>query len=67
MAAVELTVVFDAIEAERVRALLRGEGIDAFVKGTDLSAASSLGGGSGGPVEIWVDESDVERARALLD
>ena len=66
MAAVELTVVFDEFEAERISALLGGEGIDTSSRAR-LSAASSLGGGSGGPVEIWVDESDVERARALLD
>jgi hypothetical protein len=67
MAAVELTVVFDQLEAERIRGLLRDGGIDSFVKRTDLSAATSLGGGSGGPFGLWVDESDLERARGLLD
>jgi hypothetical protein len=66
VAAVELTVVFDPFEAERIRAVLTEHGIDSFVKGTDLSAVSSLGGGGGGPVEIWVDETDLDRARDLL-
>jgi hypothetical protein len=67
VAAVELTVVFDPFEAERIRALLAEQGIDSFTKGTDLSAVSSLGGGGGGPVEIWVDETDLERAQAFLE
>ena len=66
MAAVELTVVFDEVEANRVRSILRDEGIDSFLKRTDVSAAAALGGGSAGPFEIWVDKADVDRARELL-
>jgi len=66
VAAVELTVVFDELEAARIRGVLHAEGIESFLKRTDLSAVASLGGGGAGPYAIWVDEADVERARELV-
>ena len=45
---------------------LRAEGIESFFKRTDMSAGISGGGvGMGGPIEIWVDEGDLERAGEL--
>ena len=61
-----VTTVSDELEADVVAGLLRAEGIESFFKRTDVS--QGMAGGSismGGPMEIWVDESDLERAREL--
>ena len=64
---VTLTIVADEFEAERVLALLGGAGIEAFASMTDFGAVASLGAAGGGPLEIRVAESDLDRAQALLE
>ena len=66
MALAHVTTAADELEADVVTGLLRSEGIEAFVKRTDVAQGMAAGSSSmGGPVEIWVDESDLERAREL--
>ena len=66
MALALVTTVADELEADMVAGLLRAEGIESFFKRTDMSAGISGGGvGMGGPIEIWVDEGDLERAGEL--
>ena len=66
MALALVTTVADELEADVVAGLLRSEGIESFFKRTDVSAGMAGGGvGMGGPIEIWVDESDVDRASEL--
>ena len=64
---VELTVAANEMEAQMIAGLLRVNGIASDVQPTNLSAgvfgAYSTGGG---PVAVWVDDADLERARALL-
>jgi putative signal transducing protein len=61
-----VTTVADELEADVVAGLLRAEGIESFFKRTDVSVGISGGGvGMGGPIEIWVDESDLQRAGEL--
>ena len=64
---VELTVAANEMEAQMIVGLLRVNGIASDVQPTDVSAgvfgAFSTGGG---PVAVWVDAQDVERARELL-
>jgi hypothetical protein len=67
MDTVPVTVVPNELEAEQVCAALRDEGIEAFYKRTNMSAATTLGSASGfAPFEIWVSEADADRAQALL-
>jgi Putative prokaryotic signal transducing protein len=70
MSAVKLTVVGDEIEAEALCGLLRTNGIKCAHRRTDRSAAIGTYGGGwpiAGPIEVLVDEADLERARALLE
>jgi Putative prokaryotic signal transducing protein len=61
-----LTVVGDETEAELIRSLLSGDGIDCFVRQTDFAAGATSGSSRSGPQEILVDADDLERARELL-
>lgn len=65
---VELTVAANEMEAQMIIGLLRVNGIPADVQPTNASAglfgAYSTGGGM---VAVWVDDRDLERARALLE
>jgi hypothetical protein len=68
VAAVPLTVVHDELEAEVVCGLLRVNGIQC---GYRPSAAGSAVWGMtpavGGQTEVLVDETDLERAREILE
>jgi hypothetical protein len=60
-------VVGNEIEAELACSLLRAEGIKCFHKRTDLAAGRGDASLSvGGPFEIVVAETDLERAQELL-
>ncbi len=66
MLARRLTVVRDEIEAETICGLLRTEGIACDHRQTDMGAAAWEATGSGGPREILVAPSNLERARDLI-
>ena len=66
MAAARAKVVANEIEAELACSLLRDEGIKCFSRPTDLAAGRGDGFVTSGPYEVWVDESEVEKARELL-
>jgi hypothetical protein len=61
-----LTVVRDEIEAETICGLLRTEGIACDHRQTDMGAGAWEATGSGGPREILVALSNLERARELI-
>ena len=63
---VRLTVVGDEMEAAVICGLLTTEGIACDQRRTDAGAGAWEATGSGGPREILVAPSDLERARALL-
>ena len=63
---VRLTVVGDEIEAAVICGLLTTEGIACDQRRTDTGAGAWEATGSGGPREILVAPSDLERARKLL-
>jgi hypothetical protein len=63
---VRLTVVGEEIEAEVICGLLRTEGIACNNRQTDMGAGAWEATGSGGPREILVAPSDLERARELI-
>jgi hypothetical protein len=66
MLAVRLTVVGDGIEAaDAICGLLRTEGVACNHRQTDMGAGAWEATGSGGPREILVAPSDLERAREL--
>jgi len=65
MADVTLTVVANEFEAEEVCGLLRVNDIRSVYRRT--TSAMDLGGSMRGPIEIVVDDSDLERAQELLD
>jgi hypothetical protein len=65
-AGVRLTVVGDEAEAAIICGLLRTEGIVCEERRTDRGAGAWEATGSGGPREILVTPSDLERARKLL-
>jgi hypothetical protein len=67
MALVTLTVVPNGLEAEELSGLLRVNGIECSSRRTGMAMGMSAGTGMGGPTEILVDESDLERARELLE
>lgn len=67
MLGVRLTVVGDAMEAAAICGLLRTEGIACTDRRTDMGAAAWEATGSGGPREILVAASDLERARELIE
>ena len=66
MLASRLTVVRDEIEAETICGLLRTEGIACDHRQTDMGAGAWEATGSGGPREILLAPSDLERARELV-
>ena len=66
MLASRLTVVRDEIEAETICGLLRTEGIACEHRQTDMGAGAWEATGSGGPREILVAPSNLERARELI-
>ena len=66
MFGVRLTVVGDAMEAEAICGLLRTEGIACNHRQTDMGVGAWEATGSGGPREILVVGSDLERARELI-
>jgi Putative prokaryotic signal transducing protein len=66
MVGVRLTVVGDEMEAEAICGLLRTEGIACNHRQTDMGAGAWEATGSGGPREILVTPSDLERARELI-
>jgi hypothetical protein len=63
---VRLTVVANEPEAAVICGLLRTEGIACDERRTDVGAGAWEATGSGGPREILVKPSDLERARELL-
>ena len=66
MFGVRLTVVGDGMEAEAICGLLRTEGIPCNHRQTDMGVGAWEATGSGGPREILVVASDLERARELI-
>jgi Putative prokaryotic signal transducing protein len=64
---VRLTVVGDGIEAAAICGLLRTEGIACSDRQTDMGVGAWEATGSGGPREILVAPSDLERARELIE
>jgi hypothetical protein len=64
---VGVTVVPNESAAEVVCGMLRANGIACGYGQTDFGAGASDGFPSGGPVEIFVAEEDVDEARTLLD
>jgi hypothetical protein len=66
MIGVRLTVVGEGMEAEAICGLLRTEGIACNHRQTDIGAGAWEANGSGGPREILVASSDLERARELI-
>ena len=65
---VRLTIVRTQPEAEIVCSLLRSEGIQCFHRPTDFAAGAFDGAvSSAGAREVVVAETDVARARELLD
>jgi hypothetical protein len=65
MAEVVLTVVYNELDAEDVCGLLKVNDIRSMYRRT--TSAMDLGGSMRGPIEIVVDESDLERAQELID
>jgi hypothetical protein len=65
MAEVVLTVVFNELEAEDLCGFLKVNDIRSMYRRT--TSAMDLGGSMRGPIEIVVDESDLERAQELID
>lgn len=61
-----LTVVGDETEAAVICGLLTTEGIACDQRRTDMGAGAWEATGSGGPREILVAPTDLERARKLL-
>ena len=66
MIGVRLTVVGNEMEAETICGLLRTEGIACNQRQTDMGAGAWEATGSGGPREVLVAPSDLERARELI-
>jgi putative signal transducing protein len=64
MGVVSLTVVHDELQADVVCGLLRENGIECGYRRTDMTGAWTAGGG--GPVDVFVDQANLEKARALL-
>jgi len=67
MFGVRLTVVGDGMEAAAICGLLRTEGIPCSDRQTDVGVGAWEATGSGGPREILVAPSDLERARELIE
>jgi hypothetical protein len=67
MAPVRIAIVPNESTAEIVCGRLRTEGIECSYRRTDLAVGASDGALSGaGPIEVLVEESDVDAARAVL-
>ena len=66
MGLVTLTVAQNEPEAEVVVGLLRASGIESFHRSTDMSASAIPMAGVS-PIEVVVDESDLARARQVLE
>jgi hypothetical protein len=66
MSEVILTVVHDEMEADVICGLLRARSIACFHRKTNVAGAWSIGFASGGPIEILVDEQNLNAARELL-
>ena len=69
MAEAILTVVGDEMEAEALCGLLRVNGVECSYRRSDVSAAIAATSGGftiAGPIEVIVEESDVDAARKLL-
>jgi Putative prokaryotic signal transducing protein len=66
VAPVTLTVVANEMEAEVLCGSLRANGIACDYRKTNVAAVWTLGTGAGGPIEVLVDESDLEAAQALV-
>ena len=66
MSEARLTVVGDEMEAEAICGLLRTEGIGCSQRQTNMGAGAWEATGSGGPREILVAPSDLERAQELI-
>jgi len=66
----KLAIVPNAPMADLWCQRLREQGIEAFYKSGQFASLPGIYGGSavnpGGPVELWVGEHDVERARQLF-
>jgi hypothetical protein len=62
-----LTVVPNHLDAEMLSAALRSGGIKSFTKLTDVAAGSwgDAPGVGGGPLEVWVNVDDLDRARVV--
>jgi Putative prokaryotic signal transducing protein len=61
---VTLTIVHDEAEAELLCGALQANGIGCSYRKTDMAGAWTVA--QGGPVEILVEERDVDAARKLL-
>ena len=67
MALTTLTVVSSGLEAEELCGLLRVNGIECTYRQTTMAAGITANTGLVGPMEVLVDEADLERAQELLD
>lgn len=54
------------LQAQQVRSFLEADGISTVLRGESLSKTHGLTLDGLGKVEVFVDEADEERARALL-
>jgi hypothetical protein len=63
----QLTVVDDGMQAEALCGLLRSAGVACNHRPLDNRAGALEGLGAGGPHEVLVAATDLERARELLD
>ena len=69
MAIVTLTVVHDELEAEMLCGLLQTNGIPCYYRSGEAGTALATwapGVFMGGPMDVLVNEQDLERARELL-
>ncbi|HXY84883.1 MAG TPA: DUF2007 domain-containing protein [Gaiellaceae bacterium] len=64
---VPLTIATNDVEAEVICGLLETAGIQAVQRQTDVATGAGLGFSYVGPREILVAESDLERAREVLE
>jgi hypothetical protein len=67
VAPVTLTVVPSEQDAELVCGVLRANGIACVFRKADVAGALTAVLVTGGPMEILVDERELERARELLE
>jgi Putative prokaryotic signal transducing protein len=72
MALVELAIVANEMEADMLCGELRANGIECMHRATGIAAhqfgssMTSVTFGAGVPTAVFVDERDLDRARALL-